>query len=336
MKHQTVKLCSIRDCEDGTHEPCPCGEFNPCSVFKELESGRWYYEATAERVTPLEMEDGSLFDVEAWLEQQYIRYIRAWKRGMKVHQGPQTKFRRKPAGKAKLPRYTAAELDRMADRHIRSRREASDVRNRIRDIGKEIGGIKRFMRKYGESDTLKDELQRLYEERDELREKQSDFDRNSSISRQHAREDRTWENRWVKPTGKTGHIIYLYSSNGTMYEINRNGIMVDMEYVYLPDMDLQYFESMAWAEKNLGISRDSWIQTRLEDDPISTPIRHSGKKNANGRRIRARMEQTQYAEETIKFKWELFNTRISMFELHYGEHARTLYEEKIRKKIQRR
>lgn len=334
--HQTVKLCEIRDCCNGEYEPCPHNAVDPCRVYRNLESGRWHHEIDSSRVTPFKLDDETTFDVEAWLEQQYIKYMKLWHWNKPVHELGVSKIRGKKSNPpAEAPKFTNKELDEMASYYLVKRDDAKAIRKRIRDIGMEIRALSRMMKRYGEQSAFKEQIELLEAERDELKEQQSAFDKNASRSKEHAQTENKWANRWRKPHGKTGDFIYLYGKDGKMHEINRNGVMIDMEYVYLPENDMAYFESMEWCSKNLSIDPDCWIRACLNDDKIGVPIRHSGKKNANGARIRSLFDQKQYDQETLKFKWALVQQGFPMYDLHYSADTKALYEETVRDKIKR-
>lgn len=331
--NQTIKLCSIANCVVEDELKSPCKSFNPCSVFRHIGSGQWYYESDATKVVSIVQEDGSTFDAQEWLESMYSQYLLRWKPGSKVCQIKAKKHKLKPSVQSSKPKYTAQELDMMVDTHTRNIKKNRKRYRQIQCIENEISVLKRFKSKYGVVESLQNELNQLEQEVLELKKSLGQTDDNYKDCREYAEQEYKWANKWVKPKGKTGDFAYLCSINDKFYEVNRNGITLNGEYVYLTDYDMRYFESFSWAESNLNISRDSWIKVRLDDELISSPIKSYGKKNANGARIQSRFEQKRYQEIALKLKWSLVEQGVSMYNLYRDEELRSKYLKVIKDKL---
>ena len=329
--HNTLKLCSIRNCAEIHEDGLPEG-FNPCSVFKELETGVWYYEADATRVVPIQIGKDEFFDAPEWLEQTYMKYLRVWNENMKVCEKPRKRKKYKSTPAAKSPEYTAKELDMMVDAHLRSRKTHQKLKRKLRSLNRTRSGIKRFISKIGSNDLIDAQLNDVDNEIAEIKDELSKYSSNPA-SKKHSQQSNKWARKWVKPKGRTGDVVYIYSVNNTVYEINRNGIKVNAEYVYLPNFDMRYFESMTWAEDNLGIERSKWIKTCLDNERIGDAIKKYGKKNANGARIRKMFEEKQFEEEALQFKWSLVKQGFSLYNLHNDNFYRERYEKFVKDKL---
>ena len=332
----TLKLCDLYDCTNGELPQCPHDAVKPCEVFKDVESDRWYYEATARRVILVTLQDGGFFDAETWLEQMYVAGLETWSQSKKVHRKsiPSGGISR-PSVEPAVPTVTNKELDMMADKFIRGTRTRHELMARIHQLGKEIGGFRRFKKKYG-VEISEYELNNIQDERAELQEEVDEIDDAFRIAGSHASNDREWEKRWSRKTGRTGDIIYLYSTDSHMYEINRNGLKVDGVFVHLPTNDSMYFECMTWAEENLGVKRPNWVQTRENDDQIGKPLRRNGKKNAKGGQIRAFAEQKSYAMQVQDVIRALRRMKVSVHQIRKSKDLHKLYDEVTREKLNQR
>ncbi|MCI0557617.1 MAG: hypothetical protein MN733_03920, partial [Nitrososphaera sp.] len=97
--------------------------------------------------------------------------------------------------------------------------------------------------------------------------------------------------------------------------------------------DMQFFECMTWAEEKLGITREKWVQTKLDDDRIELPIRHSGKKNANGQRIKTRADHRRFVAEVKDVKLALRGMLLSIYQIQDDPEMEKLYREKVKPKL---
>jgi hypothetical protein len=323
----TVKLCEIRDCNSGKFELCPHDAINPCRVFRALDSARWFHESTGDRVVLVRLADGTFFNAEQWLERQYIQSLQKWTIYTKVHENVRWRPKLKPQRVAKPPRLTAKELDEMASFYIQHRVSHKTMRARIDAIGLDIRSLRRMNRRYGENASIGLEIEKLINEQRVLRQVQSETDRAKTLARDYAIEDRAWEKRWMKTNGKTTTTAYLYTADSRQYEIDANGVLIDREYVHLPELHAQYDECINWAKVNLSIAPEAWVAVKLEDkDPISSPIRKSGKKNTSGRRIRARAAHRQYVADVKDIKKWLLWSKFSIWRFTHDDDMKALYE----------
>jgi hypothetical protein len=228
--------------------------------------------------------------------------FKTWKPGKKVHE----EYRRNtpaaaPTGyPARPPKYSAEELDAIADNFIRSRQTVEQVSDEIRDLGQEIHGYERMMKKWKGNAILEQRVKALKEERAALRQVQSDMDKGSRVAKKHLKADHLYTKRWVKPKGRWQDFILFYEDKQKrIWTIDRSGLRVDANYVFLPEEDKKFMESAAYAYKHYGIPTNAWDKLFIQGEAIGDTLRRFGKKNANGRRIRARAEQRRYAVEVL-------------------------------------
>ena len=334
-----MKLCNFRDCTTGNYKPCPHNAVDPCKVFRHAETGRWYDELTGQSIHDFRTENGTMFDVQDWLESQIIEAASVWEFGQIVHEVFRTKelVTPKPSRPAALAReHSGEELDVIADTFIRNKANRCNLIQDIQESGMELHGLIRMQRKWGDHPILELRIKEIREDRDELREIQSAMDTNSHEARNHLKNDATWINRWQPKQGCWNDFILICEFEEKILVIDRHGLKIDGQYIYLPDKDKKFFESTLWAEEYLGIIRTRWQRMAEPNEKIGASIRRHGKKNANGRRISARFEQTKYASCVFSIIKALRQMHVSVFRIRDDDSLFEYYLKNIAPKLNRK
>lgn len=332
--HSTLKICNFRDCKNGKYKQSIY--IDCCSVFRDVETGHWYDEMTGETIRQHRLSDGTLVDVQSWLEKQYQKAVGSWSLYDTVHLGPNRKiYKGKPTKPGAKPSVYNRQLDKDIDAFYRSRGRRKEVVRALRESGRELGTYVRLARKFKVNSKVTDNILDLQTKRKELREEQSKLDKQHKQIIPAVKEERKWTDRWGRRSDKMTAVILLHRTHEGIFEINRHGVKLNTLYLYLPETDSAWKESIKYAEQKLLISPKDWVVGALEEERIGKPIRRSGKKNANGNRIKSRADQIRYAEE-VQDTWRaLLSMKISVYSIHEDKELFKLYRSTIAPRIGR-
>jgi len=322
----------MRNCNSGDFPKCPHDAVDTCKVFWHEEDGTWYHEESGRHVDMYKLSDGTMFDVQAWLTNQAQNAMNSWKPWHKVHE----KYRRhkpktRPATKPAIASaYSNEFLDKISDEFIRSRDNKKTIEKRIAELNQEIAGFSKISKKWGSHPILKQRIQSLKDERDDLSNHLTAIQEHSSVARIFLKNEHEWTKRWVPIRGKWSDFVFVCEDKfNRMWVIDRNGLKMNSDYLYLPTYDHAYEQSMAWAHLTHGINPDNWQRLSIPADSIGVPIRRYGKKNANGRRISARADQKKYAEVVLDLVKQLKLMHVDINDLYKDEELVKIYKEKI-------
>jgi len=335
--NNTMKLCNFRDCINDKHESCPHNAIDPCKVFR-AETGHWYYEETGSPITKFRMKDGKLFNVQLWLEEQIQIAATSWNNKSIVHEtyrGNEIKHR-PPTHAARAPKYSNEELDIMGDAFIRNSSERADLRDRMKESGLELHGLKRMYKKWGTHPIVKQRITEIEEEREAMKVIQSEMDKGNHSAKRHIKSENTWTNKWRQKSGNWQDFVLMYEKDNILYVIDRHGLKADGQYLFLPDEDNKFFESALIAEQRYGIIHNAWDKMYIPQEKIGNALRKQGKKNANGARIAARYEQTKYVGTVQNVIKALRNMHVSVLSIRYDEELYEYYIKNIAPKISHR
>lgn len=326
----TMKICNFRNCNDDPLK-CPHDVVNPCQVFRHNPTGHWYYELTGAPVRLHGAPDGTTFNTQEWLESQFWDAAALWKKGMQTHEDIQGSIPKQPVASypASAPKHTQAELDTIADQFIRTSGDRAALVRKVKELGQELHGYGRLSRKFGTHPMLKQRIRDIAEERDALREVQSRTDKLNNHGKKHLRESNEWTGRWTPKGTHWQEFVLVCEHIGRMLVIDNDGLRVESQFLYLPELHGQLMESANYAEQKLGIPKSSWSKVTVLTDKIGAPIRRHGKKNANGRRIAARHDQKKYAEEVYGLIADMRAVGMSLLEVQNDEELMEYYFEHI-------
>ena len=332
----TMQLCNFRLCS-GDHPKCPDDAVNPCQVFRHNSTSLWYYEATGAPVRLHRSSDGTTFNVQEWLESQFWDAAAKWKKGMETHKVMQGGVpKQKPASyPAKPPKYTQDELDRIADQFIRTRADRGALASKVKELGLELFGYSRMRRKFGTHPVLKQRISEITEERDALREIQSCTDKKNNHGKKHLHQSNRWTGKWAPKGGRWEEFILVCEHLGRTLVIDRDGLRVESQFLYLPRLDNQMVECANYADKRLGIERSRWKKLGVLQEKIGAPLRRYGKRNANGRRIAARHDQKKYAEAVHGLIADMRTVGLSLFTVQNDEELMKYYFEHVAPRLSR-
>jgi len=291
-------------------EPVPFDALNPCKVFWHEKTHMWYHELTGSVVQMHTYGKGRVFDMQAWLTGQAQKAMETWKPGKKVHE-PYKRHVMRPGRSTptcRPPKYNNDELDGIGDNFIRTRKDRRGVVDAIRDLGDEIHSYTRMQRKWNTNPMLEQHIKGLREERDALRAVQSDMDKGSNVARRYLKKENKWTTKWMPKKGNWEDFVLVWEDpkSKALWVIDRNGLKLRGHYFYLPENDKAFMESALYAQRVFGVKTNEWKKFGIPAEKIGAPSRNYGKKNANGRRIKARYDQKRYAEtciEMVKFMW---------------------------------
>lgn len=337
--YQTFKLCNMRDCHAHDVEPVPFDAVDPCRVFWHEETGMWYDEVLGTVIPMHEHGDGQMFDIQAWLTGQAQQALTVWKPGMKVHE--QYKRHMLPSGAtkpaARAPKFSNEVLDGIANDFLRTRREVGEVADEVRDLGNELHGYLRMQRKWGDHPMLATRIAEIREKRDALRGIQSDLDKGSHLARKHLKSDNKWTSRWTPKMGKWEDFVLIWDNpeSEMTWVIDRHGLKLDGHYLYLPDNDQQFMEAALYAQQKFDIPTGDWKKIWIPAERLGAPMRRYGKKNANGRRIRARVDQRKYAETVRDIVKQLRQMRVNCRQFGRDDELYQHYLDKIAPRLSR-
>jgi hypothetical protein len=244
--------------------------------------------------------------------------------------------RGKPTKAPAKPRpFSGSQLDKDIDAFYRSRVRRREIIKKLKESGKELGIYSRLARKFKVNSNVTDNIIDLREKRKLLREEQSELDKQHSGIASIAKQERAWTDRWMYRPGKFTSVVLLYKGHEGIFEINRHGLKLNTQYLYLPDTDDAWKESLKYAEQKLFIPAKDWVVGVLEEEKIGKPLRRSGKKNANGRRIQARVDQIRYAEEVRDTIRALKSMKISVYRMGEDRELFKLYRSQILPRLDR-
>lgn len=333
----TAKLCNFRNCLDGTHEACPHDAVDPCKVFRNTETGHWYDEVTGQPIRHFRQPDGQLFDVQMWLEAQLRKACQLMLPESACHE----EFRigkpthRQATKSPRPPAFTMDELDHLADAFIRNKHQRKPLEREVRELGKEIQGYVRMQRKWGDNPLLKEKLAELREERKAKQAILNEMAKFRATTTKHLRTDNKWTEQWMPKSGSVGEYVLYCEFDGQIWCIDRHGLKVEGDYVYLPDLDRQFVESANAAERLFHIPKKAWSKFFLSQERIGGTIRRTGKKNANGRRIRSRVDQIKYAYNVRDMAKACRKMHISLYKILRDEELYEHYLKHIKPRLSR-
>jgi len=327
----TLKLCNLRNCKKGDFETSPY--VDTCKVFRDNKTGNWYDEATGQSVRHHVTPEGAHIDLQSWLEKQYKEAILAWFPGKPVHEVARaSKGKTGPTINPKVPTGTAGEKDREASEMRRGYDAHRDVVREVWEKRQELHGYKRFRRKFGPHPVLDAEMRRIEEEKEGLQRKQAEFDRRFNKVKQFAEEDDAWVERWHHRRGRWGRKVLLFRRKEHIFEINNDGLKLDGMFVIVFETP-QIKKCIEYANERYLIRPKDWIMAEVETERIGAPIRRYGKKNANGRRIRARRDQREFEEVVLSIIGEMRRIHISVDQIRDDEELCKLYRDEIEAKL---
>jgi len=330
----TMKICNFRDCNDD-HPKCPHDAVNPCRVYRHNPTGHWYDEITGAPIRLHPAPDGSIFNVQEWLESQFWNTAAIWKRGMKTHETMQAGIPKQSTASypASPPKHTQRELDGIADQFIRTSADRRQLVEKVRELGLELHGYSRMRRKFGTHPMLKHRINEIAEERDALREIQSRTDKVNHHGKKHLRENNRWIHQWTPKGGRWQEFILVCEHKGRTFIIDNDGLRIESQFIYLPKLHAQLMESAHYAEQRLDIPRSSWRKLVALEDKIGAPIRRYGRKNSNGRLIAARHDQKKYAEAVYGLISDMRAVGLSVFKIRDDDELMKYYFEHIAPRI---
>lgn len=331
--HNTVQICNFRDCHADPLPECPHGAVDPCAVYCDTETGHWYDEMTGAPIRMFELGDGQVFDIQAWLSVQIGRSAKYYIHGDKVHKEYSCELpppgRNTPAARA--PEHTASALDAMADSYIRGGKQRREVHQEIKALGQELHGYMRIQKKWGgEGNALLDNrVAAIRQQRDLLRDVQSNLDRQSKPGKARFNADVEWTEKWTPKGGRWEEFVLITEFNRRLYVIDQHGLKHFGEYLYLPNEDKAFHESANYAEQSLGIPKKAWEHLTLPADKIGAPLRRYGRKNANGRRIAARFDHIRFAQDVITVARAMRAMKISLTAIADDQELCNMYWQQI-------
>jgi hypothetical protein len=161
------------------------------------------------------------------------------------------------------------------------------------------------------------------------------MDKRAYRGMRHLQKSNRWTRKWTPKGGHWEEFVLVCEHLGRLFVIDRAGLRVESQFIYLPDLDGQFMESALYAEQRLGIERSRWKKVRDPKEKIGAPLRRYGKRNANGRRIRARADQNKYAETVHKLIRDMRAAKLSVFRIRDDKELMKYYFEHVAPKLSR-